>query len=150
MDQWEQIVKVDSNARYMRFKVWPMFDEWKDIFGKDQATCSTRRDLLELNHDVHSNINVGNENQESQFEASDDARSRINPDNNMSSPEMSDQSTGNSQDETNAKLDKLAGRIGKLDTVEFILSIVEHLGLFMCLSEAFHHAYVLRALEKNH
>ncbi|KAL1565097.1 hypothetical protein AAHA92_07358 [Salvia divinorum] len=216
-DQWEQIVKVDNNARYMRFKSCPMFDEWKDIFGKDRATGFAGQDLLELYHDVSPNINVGNESQESQFEASDDARSGINPDNNMGSPEMPNQSTGNSdtgtqlpkktngdtgtqfskktgkkrkivdradallellakgQDETNARLDKLASRIGyefdvskarkevfamlgaitgitlgqQLDAAEFILSKVEHLNLFMCLPEAFHHAYVLRALEKN-
>ncbi|KAL1562982.1 hypothetical protein AAHA92_05494 [Salvia divinorum] len=156
-DQWEQIVKVDNNARYMRFKSWPMFDEWKDIFGKDRATGSAGQDLLELYHDVSPNINVGNESQESQFEASDDARSGINPDNNMGSPEMPDQNTGNidtgtqlpkkTNGDTGTQFSKKTAQ--QLDAAEFILSKVEHLDLFMCLPEAFHHDYVLRAPEKN-
>ncbi|XP_057784517.1 uncharacterized protein LOC131001901 [Salvia miltiorrhiza] len=37
-DQWEQIVKLDSNARLMRYKSWPLLDDWKEIFGKERAT----------------------------------------------------------------------------------------------------------------
>ncbi|KAG6418545.1 hypothetical protein SASPL_120749 [Salvia splendens] len=227
-DQWEQIVRLDNNARYMRFKSWPLFDEWKEIFGKDRATGSSGRDLQELYHGVRSHLNVGNGSQEAEFEASADGHSGTNTDNTtnsqgipvntMGSEEIPDQSTGDSdtgtqlpaqsngdtrkkcpkktgnkrklvdradallellakgQDETNARLDKLAGRIGfefdaskarkkvfgmlgniqgitlgqQIDAAEFILSKVEHLDLFNSLPEAFHHTYVLRALEKIH
>ena len=212
----------------MRSKSWPMFDEWKDIFGKDRATGSTGRDLQELYNGVRSSLSVGNGSEEADFEASADGHSGTNPENTTSSPEMpvntmgsqetADQSTGDSgsgtqlptktngdsgtqlpkktgkkrklvdradallemlakgQDETNARLDKLASRIGfefdvskarkkvfgmlgniqgitlgqQIDAAEFILSKVEHLDLFHSLPEAFHHTYVLRALEKNH
>ncbi|XP_041998810.1 uncharacterized protein LOC121748487 isoform X1 [Salvia splendens] len=37
-DQWDQIVKQDTNARTMRGKSWPFWEDWKIIFGKDRAT----------------------------------------------------------------------------------------------------------------
>ncbi|KAG6427911.1 hypothetical protein SASPL_112158 [Salvia splendens] len=36
-DQWDQIVKQDSNARRMRTRSWPYWEDWKVIFGKDRA-----------------------------------------------------------------------------------------------------------------
>ncbi|KAG6396784.1 hypothetical protein SASPL_142941 [Salvia splendens] len=193
---------LDNNARYMRFKLWPLFDEWKEIFGKDRATGSSGRDLQELYHGVRSHLNVGNGSQEAEFEASADGHSGTNTDNTTNSQGMPTngdtgkkcpKKTGNKrklvdradallellakgQDETNARLDKLAGRIGfefdaskarkkvfgmlgniqgitlgqQIDAAEFILSKVEHLDLFNSLPEAFHHTYVLRALEKIH
>ncbi|KAL1545247.1 hypothetical protein AAHA92_21994 [Salvia divinorum] len=29
-DQWDQIVKVDHNARFMRNKSWPYWEHWQD------------------------------------------------------------------------------------------------------------------------
>ncbi|XP_047950907.1 uncharacterized protein LOC125196435 isoform X2 [Salvia hispanica] len=46
-DQWDQIVKQDSNARTMRYKAWPLWDEWKIIFGKDRATGGTSEGIGE-------------------------------------------------------------------------------------------------------
>ncbi|KAL1544643.1 hypothetical protein AAHA92_21465 [Salvia divinorum] len=40
-DQWDQIFKQDSNARYMRTKSWPLWNDWKIIFGKDRANGGT-------------------------------------------------------------------------------------------------------------
>ncbi|KAL1557052.1 hypothetical protein AAHA92_10867 [Salvia divinorum] len=37
-EQWSQIVKVDSNAKYMRNKSWPYWEDWNIIFGKDRAS----------------------------------------------------------------------------------------------------------------
>lgn len=37
----------------------------------------------------------------------------------------------------------------QLDAIEFTISNVEHFDLFMCILEAFHYTYVLRALERN-
>ncbi|XP_047963587.1 uncharacterized protein LOC125208075 isoform X2 [Salvia hispanica] len=36
-EQWTQVVQKDSNAKYTRNKSWPMFADWKEIFGKDRA-----------------------------------------------------------------------------------------------------------------
>ncbi|KAG6415719.1 hypothetical protein SASPL_123134 [Salvia splendens] len=36
-EQWTQVVAKDINAKYMRNKSWPMFNDWKEIFGKDRA-----------------------------------------------------------------------------------------------------------------
>lgn len=67
---------MDINTRYVCFKSWSMFDEWKDIFGKDRATSSDGPDLQELYHSVRSNLNVGNGSQEAKFEASADQSTR--------------------------------------------------------------------------
>ncbi|XP_057766301.1 uncharacterized protein LOC130986786 [Salvia miltiorrhiza] len=52
-EQWEQIVKKDSNARNMRKKSWPMLDAWKEVFGKDRATCDNAEDLLDAVTDMY-------------------------------------------------------------------------------------------------
>ncbi|KAG6382229.1 hypothetical protein SASPL_158138 [Salvia splendens] len=36
-EQWAQLVKKDSNARYMRNKAWPQIEDWKEVFGNDRA-----------------------------------------------------------------------------------------------------------------
>ncbi|XP_057803007.1 uncharacterized protein LOC131018298 [Salvia miltiorrhiza] len=41
-DLWEQIVKKDPAARSMRHKSWPLFEDWKEIFGKDRANDGTQ------------------------------------------------------------------------------------------------------------
>ncbi|KAL1550175.1 hypothetical protein AAHA92_18174 [Salvia divinorum] len=55
-DQWAQIVKQDRNARFMRFKSWPMWEDWKLIFGKYRATG----DVSEDSHDSYNVYNVPN------------------------------------------------------------------------------------------
>ncbi|KAG8391582.1 hypothetical protein BUALT_Bualt01G0202500 [Buddleja alternifolia] len=35
---WDNYITTDSNARNMRFKTWPLFGDWVDIFGKDRET----------------------------------------------------------------------------------------------------------------
>ncbi|KAL1534924.1 hypothetical protein AAHA92_31039 [Salvia divinorum] len=46
-DQWSQIVKVDSNAKHMRFKSWPYWEDWKLIYGKDQAGGGLAEDMID-------------------------------------------------------------------------------------------------------
>ncbi|XP_042057853.1 uncharacterized protein LOC121802287 [Salvia splendens] len=46
-DQWDQIVKQDPDARIMRYKSWPLWEEWKIIFGKDRATGGTSETIGE-------------------------------------------------------------------------------------------------------
>ncbi|KAG6394974.1 hypothetical protein SASPL_145565 [Salvia splendens] len=127
-------IKMDNNASYKRFKSWHMFDEWKDMFGKDRATSSGGRDLEELYHGVRSNLNVGNESQEAEFKASADKSTRDNETGtqlsaktNGNTPTQLPKRTGKKrklvdrtdvflellakrQDETSSRLDKLANR----------------------------------------
>ncbi|GFQ06669.1 hypothetical protein PHJA_002810900 [Phtheirospermum japonicum] len=35
---WSDYIKFDPNAKTMRYKTWPFFKHWIDIFGKDRAT----------------------------------------------------------------------------------------------------------------
>ncbi|KAG6384860.1 hypothetical protein SASPL_153679 [Salvia splendens] len=41
----KQIVKADSNAKYMHNKAWPLFNDWKGIFGKDRANGFRAEDM---------------------------------------------------------------------------------------------------------
>ncbi|KAL0311987.1 UNVERIFIED_CONTAM: hypothetical protein Sradi_5598000 [Sesamum radiatum] len=36
-DVWEEHCKVDPTARTMRYKSWPYFPAWREIFGRDRA-----------------------------------------------------------------------------------------------------------------
>ncbi|XP_042038960.1 uncharacterized protein LOC121784791 [Salvia splendens] len=54
-DKWEQIIRADKDARNMRFKSWPMWDAWNEIFGKDRAVDTPAADLKEMSKEVYSN-----------------------------------------------------------------------------------------------
>ncbi|XP_057767710.1 uncharacterized protein At2g29880-like isoform X2 [Salvia miltiorrhiza] len=58
-DQWETIVKKDSNATKMRFKSWPMFEDWKEVFGKDRANGSNAEDVMEAMHKMYAADSLG-------------------------------------------------------------------------------------------
>ncbi|KAL0416419.1 UNVERIFIED_CONTAM: hypothetical protein Slati_3473800 [Sesamum latifolium] len=36
-DIWNEYCKINSSARTMRYKSWPFFTAWREIFGKDRA-----------------------------------------------------------------------------------------------------------------
>ncbi|XP_057794964.1 uncharacterized protein LOC131011181 [Salvia miltiorrhiza] len=55
---WEQICRVDNNASKMRFKSWPLYDDWKIIFGKDRATGDQAEDFMEAINDMVGRDNV--------------------------------------------------------------------------------------------
>ncbi|KAL1548308.1 hypothetical protein AAHA92_16554 [Salvia divinorum] len=57
-DQWEQIVKVDANARLMRNKSWPLWEDWKEVFGKDRATGGVSEVMHEAFNDFSPNTDV--------------------------------------------------------------------------------------------
>ncbi|KAL1540980.1 hypothetical protein AAHA92_25258 [Salvia divinorum] len=61
-EQWEQIVKVDSNTKFMRNKPWPHWYKWQVIFGKERANGGTSEDMLDASYrqNVHNqSINPG-------------------------------------------------------------------------------------------
>lgn len=35
---WDNLIKIDPNAKSMNYKKWPLFADWEEIFGKDRAT----------------------------------------------------------------------------------------------------------------
>ncbi|XP_073015632.1 uncharacterized protein [Primulina eburnea] len=37
-ETWDSFVKVDSSVRTWRYKTWPYFPDWCEIFGNDRAT----------------------------------------------------------------------------------------------------------------
>ncbi|KAL6583866.1 hypothetical protein OROMI_003155 [Orobanche minor] len=51
-DQWDQAVKADNNARLVRYKSWPYYDNWLVIFGKDRANGEAAEDVLEAWRDI--------------------------------------------------------------------------------------------------
>ncbi|XP_057809801.1 uncharacterized protein LOC131024309 [Salvia miltiorrhiza] len=57
-DQWQQIVKKDRNALNMRFKSWPLFDSWGDVFGKDRANGKNAEDVMEAMHKMYQADNL--------------------------------------------------------------------------------------------
>ncbi|KAL1544818.1 hypothetical protein AAHA92_21621 [Salvia divinorum] len=111
-DQWEQIIKADNNARVMRFKSWPMWDAWQEIFGKDRAVGTTAEDLLEMSKEVHSNGTPNLESGGSEYVASTDAPSGANPQNNNKSPQGDDQSASDSGYKTQSAKKKNKKRKG--------------------------------------
>ncbi|PIN22905.1 hypothetical protein CDL12_04378 [Handroanthus impetiginosus] len=51
-DAWESYVKTDLNAHLMRFKSWPYYNDWCEIFGKDKATGENAQDFVEAVNDI--------------------------------------------------------------------------------------------------
>ncbi|PIN22323.1 hypothetical protein CDL12_04965 [Handroanthus impetiginosus] len=63
---WDNYVKVlshnyvvDPNARTMRFKLFPFYPSWCDIFGKDRATGKHAQDCQDAAESLFNNNNVG-------------------------------------------------------------------------------------------
>lgn len=42
---WKQYIKVDSFAKNMRYKNWPHYHHWCEIFGNDRATGENAEDF---------------------------------------------------------------------------------------------------------
>ncbi|KAL1569476.1 hypothetical protein AAHA92_00951 [Salvia divinorum] len=53
-DQWDQIVKADKNARFMRDKSWPQWEAWKEVFGKGRANGSTSEVIMQAVNGLYS------------------------------------------------------------------------------------------------
>ncbi|KAL8547668.1 hypothetical protein ACS0TY_007116 [Phlomoides rotata] len=47
-EQWDDVVRRDPNMRGMRYKEWPYFPDWVEIFGLDRATGSVAEDVVEM------------------------------------------------------------------------------------------------------
>ncbi|KAL8481300.1 hypothetical protein ACS0TY_027717 [Phlomoides rotata] len=53
-EAWEAYKKVDVNARTMRNKPWPYYDDWCEIFGKDRATGEHAEDIMDAVNNMNS------------------------------------------------------------------------------------------------
>ncbi|PIN18428.1 hypothetical protein CDL12_08902 [Handroanthus impetiginosus] len=56
---WDNYVKVNPNARTMRFKSCPFYPSWCDIFGKDRATGEHAKDCQDAANSLLNNDNAG-------------------------------------------------------------------------------------------
>ncbi|KAL8494147.1 hypothetical protein ACS0TY_025077 [Phlomoides rotata] len=52
---WEAHKKVDPSLRSLRFKSWPYYEQWIDIFGKDRATGENAADAVDLVNEMLRN-----------------------------------------------------------------------------------------------
>ncbi|KAG6432783.1 hypothetical protein SASPL_104370 [Salvia splendens] len=53
-EQWDQIIKADNSARLLRNKAWPLYNDWKIVFGKDSATGDEDRDTSNIPNEFGS------------------------------------------------------------------------------------------------
>ncbi|KAL8470885.1 hypothetical protein ACS0TY_033456 [Phlomoides rotata] len=57
-EQWEDILKRDPlGVRGMRYKEWPLFPDWIDIFGKDRATGVVAEDVPNASVTINKQTN---------------------------------------------------------------------------------------------
>ncbi|KAL8488703.1 hypothetical protein ACS0TY_024842 [Phlomoides rotata] len=68
---WEVVVKKDPAMRGMRYKEWPLYPDWIEIFGRDRATGEVAEDILDAaklaqsqskNHSLGTNQDFNGEN----------------------------------------------------------------------------------------
>ncbi|KAL8481758.1 hypothetical protein ACS0TY_028055 [Phlomoides rotata] len=55
LDVWEACKKVDPQVKTMRYKSWPYYGQWLDIFGKDRATGEHAMDPIDIVNDLVRN-----------------------------------------------------------------------------------------------
>ncbi|KAL8467613.1 hypothetical protein ACS0TY_031019 [Phlomoides rotata] len=53
-DSWALIVKADPNATNMRYKSWPLFEDWKEIFGMERANGAVAEDVMQAVNNLES------------------------------------------------------------------------------------------------
>ncbi|XP_075507610.1 uncharacterized protein LOC142544450 [Primulina tabacum] len=51
-EAWEAILKVDNSVRALRYKRWPHYKDWCEIFGYDRATGDRVETFSAVVHDV--------------------------------------------------------------------------------------------------
>ncbi|XP_073153602.1 uncharacterized protein [Henckelia pumila] len=51
-EAWEALLKVDNTVRAMRYKRWPHYQDWCEIFGNDRANGDKVETYIEIAQDV--------------------------------------------------------------------------------------------------
>lgn len=54
-DAWELYVKTDSNARTMRYKSWPFYRDWCEIFVKERIIRENAEDIADAVQELETN-----------------------------------------------------------------------------------------------
>ncbi|KAL0420416.1 UNVERIFIED_CONTAM: hypothetical protein Slati_3064500 [Sesamum latifolium] len=84
---WDEFIKIDPSTKGMRYKSWPFFPAWREIFDKDRATSErgwdptkagnerTGRDGIEFEQ---SNAPTGDWNPETGFQGINEEPPQLN------------------------------------------------------------------------
>ncbi|XP_073152797.1 uncharacterized protein [Henckelia pumila] len=85
-EAWEGFVKTDPNVRTWRYKSWPYFADWCEIFGYDRANgqrlssfTAAVQQVLNVPEDVIAEMNVGFEHLLNEMEGGSESNSVANP-----------------------------------------------------------------------
>ena len=61
---------MDKKAKFMRYKSWPLWEDWKLIFGKDRATGGTAEDLEVAADEVRDRMAGGSADHDNDYHPS--------------------------------------------------------------------------------
>ncbi|KAL1558809.1 hypothetical protein AAHA92_09227 [Salvia divinorum] len=164
-DQWEQVVEVDANARLMRNKPWPFWEDWKIIFEKDRANDTDAKDILEAvnelntqenNQNVHEVGDYNKRKSDGSMDAIFELMSKMHNDANAKLEGLSNR-IGYEVDLSKARKDVYAilGRLPslsieeKFEVSETLVGKPNCLDLFMGLPDSDRPAYVSWTLKSN-
>ncbi|KAG6406416.1 hypothetical protein SASPL_134016 [Salvia splendens] len=71
-EQWEQIVQANKDAKFMRNKPWPFWEQWKCIFGKDRAGGGGAEQVDAAAEHMRSHLGGGSQCNENDYHPSFD------------------------------------------------------------------------------
>ncbi|PIN01430.1 hypothetical protein CDL12_26062 [Handroanthus impetiginosus] len=134
---WDNYVKVDPNARTMRYKSFPLYLSWCEIFGKDRATSEHAEDCTDAaddGFDTNFQIFVDGEEFMSVYQPQESGMKTGSSSKKRKSTEMSTDNKffemmNNFCDRTESRLSDIAKRIGyEYDVSEARKAIYEALG----------------------
>ncbi|XP_073132651.1 uncharacterized protein [Henckelia pumila] len=59
-EAWESVEKIDSSVRGMRYRSWPYYNDWCEIFGRDRATGEHVETFADAADAIHEDVlNLG-------------------------------------------------------------------------------------------
>ncbi|KAL1534751.1 hypothetical protein AAHA92_30891 [Salvia divinorum] len=123
-DQWAQVVQADNNAKFMRNKSWPFWEDWKCIFGKDRATGGGAEPVEKATAEVRAQLAGGSQcNQKDYHPSFEDFLGDELPNLTPESEHQNSSSGHNDQPESTTKSGTLKRKLNPSDT-----SLMEFLG----------------------
>ncbi|KAG6394948.1 hypothetical protein SASPL_145539 [Salvia splendens] len=104
-EQWEQIVKADKEAKFMRNKSWPLWETWKTIFGKDHASGVAAEEIGAAARSLRAQVSGGSQ--------TSTTKTGVPPKRKKPSPDAElMEFLGNLHERTDARLEMISKRIG--------------------------------------
>ncbi|KAG6391419.1 hypothetical protein SASPL_149173 [Salvia splendens] len=146
---WSEIIKADSGARFLRYKSWPYYADWKMVFGKDRATGNNAQDTDRANEICVSGSRDSNNPgaYASQPEGEDDYAGVVDSERRGARKRKRGDALdglidvlGKLHEDTNARLDRLSDRIGyEFDVTKARKEVFQMMGLIpgLTLSQVF-------------